>query len=277
MSAVTLVAPEPRTALGRLRWTLADAWVVTRRDLLHWVRNPTVVLGGPVFGIVIVLLFGYVFGSGMTVPGGGDYREFLMPGMFTQTVVFGIAITLTAVANDAARGVTDRFRSIPMARSGVVVARSFADMLYSTVEVGTLVVTGVLVGWRWHEGLGRAAAAFGLLMLLRFALIWVGIFIGLSVTPEAAGAAWAPLYPLTILANTFVTPEQMPHWLGVVAEWNPLSSTVAATRELFGNPGTATSGSWIAENAQLMAVAWPLVLIAVFLPLSVRRYQRLSV
>jgi hypothetical protein len=162
-----------------------------------------------------------------------------------------------------------------MARSGVVVGRSLADMLYSVLDLSVLAACGLAIGWQWRNDLIDALAAMGLLLLLRFSLIWIGIFVGLTATPEAAAAAWAPLYPITIVANTFVSPEQMPGWLGTLAEWNPLSSTVAATRELFGNPGTG-GGSWIAENAVLMAIVWPLVLVAVFLPLSVRKYQRLS-
>ncbi|HEX2316249.1 MAG TPA: ABC transporter permease [Thermomonospora sp.] len=272
---VLLVPPAPRGVTEQVRWALTDGWVVARRDLIHWVRNPVAVLSMLLYPIVTVLLFGYVLGSAMQVAGGGDYRAFMMPGMFAQTMVFGVAATLTAVTTDAARGVTDRFRSMPMSRAGVVLGRSFADMVNSVLELVILVACGLVVGWGWQQGPWRALAAVGLLLLLRFALIWVGIYLGLLLTPEAAGASWAPLFPLTFLSNTFASPSQMPDWLAVIAEWNPLSATVTACRELFGNPGMA-GDSWAAQHATFLAVAWPLVIVAVFLPLAVRRYRRLN-
>jgi ABC-2 type transport system permease protein len=272
---VLAVPAMPRTVLERLRWAVADGWTVARRELIHWLRNPVVIVYQLVWPMMMVLLLGYVFGSAMVVAGGGDYREFLMPGMFGQTVVFGVVTTLTMISTDASRGVTDRFRSMPMSPSAVVLGRSVADMVNSVLELAILVACALAVGWGFHHGPVRALAAVGLLLLLRFALIWVGIWVGLMITPEAAGAAWAPLFPLTMLANTFVSPEQMPGWLGTIAAWNPLSATVAACRELFGNPGLG-GDSWAAQNALLLAVVWPLVIIAVFLPLSVRKYRRLD-
>ncbi|MFF5259792.1 ABC transporter permease [Actinomadura viridis] len=271
-----LLAPRPpRTPVERLRWSLADGWTVARRDLIHWLRNPVVIAYQLLWPIMMVLMFGYVFGSAMVVAGGGDYREFLMPGMFAQTMMFGVATTITAVSTDAARGVTDRFRSMPMSPSAVVLGRGMADLANSVLELTILVGCGLLAGWSWHQGPVRALAAVGLLLLLRFALTWVGILVGLSVKPEAAAAAWAPLFPLTMVANTFVSPEQMPGWLGAIATWNPLSATVAACRELFGNPGMG-GDSWAAQHPILLAVAWPVALVLVFLPLSVRRYRRLD-
>jgi ABC-2 type transport system permease protein len=271
-----LVAPAPpRTVAGRLRWAVADGWTVARRDLIHWLRNPAMIAYQLLWPITMVLLIGYVFGSAMVVEGGGDYREFLMPGMFGQTVVFGVATTLTAVSNDASYGVTDRFRSMPMSPSAVVLGRSLSDLVNSVLELSILIGAGLVVGWGFHHGPARALAAVGLLLLLRFALIWVGILVGLMVSPEGAAAAWAPLFPLTMVADTFVSPEQMPGWMGALAAWNPLSATVAACRELFGNPGMG-GDSWPAQHAIPLAVLWPVVIVAVFLPLAVRRYHRLD-
>ncbi|RAY14016.1 ABC transporter permease [Actinomadura craniellae] len=270
-----LVPAMPTTPLERVRWALSDGWVVARRGLIHWVRNPVMVVYQLLWPIMMVMLFGYVFGSAMVVAGGGDYREFLMPGLFGQTVMFGLATTVMVMTTDASQGVTDRFRSMPMSQSGVVLGRSFSDMVNSVLELVILVGCGLAVGWRWHHGFGKALAAMGLLLLLRFALIWVGIYLGLIVTPEAAAAAWAPLFPLTMIANTFVSPSQMPGWLGLLAEWNPLSATVGACRELFGNPGWPGE-SWAAQHAVELAIAWPVVIVAIFLPLSVRRYRRLD-
>jgi ABC transporter DrrB family efflux protein len=266
----------PRTSIDRFRWTGIDAWSIAGRDLRHWIREPVSIIFRLLYPIISVLLFGYVFGSAIVVEGGGNYREFLMPGLFAMTMMFGIGETMVAVVTDSAKGVTDRFRSMPMTRSGVVAGRSIADILSATLDLSILVICGLAVGWRWHNGIGEALAAVGLLLLLRFSVIWVGIYMGLLVrTPEAANNLYALLFPITMLANTFVSPSQMPDWLGVIAEWNPLSSTVAATRELFGNPGIEGT-SWIAQNAVLMAVVWPVLLIAVFMPLAVLRYRRLS-
>jgi ABC-type multidrug transport system permease subunit len=270
---MTTLAAAPPTSAGSLRWVLSDSWTVARRDLVHWVRNPTVIFSGLAFPIMFVMLYGYVFGSAMVVPGGGDYREFLMPGMFAQSMMFGAATTISVVAADRARGVTDRFRSMPMAQSAVVIGRSTADMVNSLLELAVLVGCGLLVGWSANTGVLHTLAAVGLLLLLRFAMIWVGIYLGLIVSPEAAGATWALLFPLTMISNTFVSPSQMPTWLGTVAEWNPLSATVAATRQLFGNTVPELAGeSWAAQNALLLAVAWPVLIVALFLPLAVHRY-----
>jgi len=266
----------PRTRLDRLRWAVADAWTITLRDLLHWLRQPAPVVVGLLFPVMVVLLFAYLFGGAMSVPGGGDYREFLLPGMFALTMVFGIEATMVAVTSDAAKGVTDRFRSMPMAPSAVVVGRSTADMLNSTLGLAVLVACGLVVGWRWHGSLAEALLAVGLLLLLRFALLWVGIYLGLlAKSPEAVAAVQILVWPLGFLSNGFVAPATMPGWLGTIVEWNPLSATISATRELFGNPGWG-GDSWIAQHALLMAVVWPLLLVAVFFPLSVRRHRRLS-
>jgi ABC-type multidrug transport system permease subunit len=265
----------PRTPTERLRWSLSDARIVAGRELIHWVRNPVVILNSLLFPLIMVLLFGYIFGSAMTVAGGGDYREFLMPGMFGQTMVFGVVATVYVVSTNIARGVTDRFRSMPISSGGVLMGRAVADILTSTLDLVILMGCGLLVGWRAHNGIGAALAAAGLLLLLRFSLIWVGICMGLRLTPEGAGAAWMPLFPLTLLANTFVSPEAMPGWLRIFAEWNPLSATVLACRELFGNPGPA-GDSWVSQHALGLAIAWPLLITAVFLPLAIRQYRRLN-
>jgi ABC-2 type transport system permease protein len=269
----TLTVPE--TPLERLRWLTHDAMIVARSGLIHWVRNPAVIVSSLLYPMVMVLLFGFVFGSAMTVAGGGNYREFLMPGMYGQAMMFGVATTLAIVTAEASRGVTDRYRSMPISLTGVVIGRSLIEMVNAVLELAILIACGLAVGWRWHEGPAGALAAVGLLLLVRFALIWLGIYLGLLLTPESAGAAWMPLMPFTMLANTFVSPSQMPGWLGMISEWNPLSSTVAACRELFGNPGLG-GDSWAAQHALLLALAWPVALVAIFLPLSVRGYRRLS-
>lgn len=279
MSTVSTAIPTPAgggpAATGAPR-VLRDTWTITRRDLAHWVAQPAPVVISLLFPVMTVLMFGYLFGGALSVPGGGSYREFLLPGMFALTMVFGMEMTMAAVVTDAARGVTDRFRSLPMASSAVLLGRSSADMLNAVVGLAVIISCGLAVGWQAREGLTSTLAAIGLLLLLRFALIWVGIYLGLLVNgPEAVTGAQILVWPLGFLSNTFVAPSTMPGWLGTIAEWNPLSATVSATRDLFGNPGFAGE-SWAGDHALALAVAWPLLLLAVFLPLSVRRYRRLS-
>jgi ABC transporter DrrB family efflux protein len=262
--------------MSGLSWALRDGWTVTRRDLLHWAAQPGTMLIGLFFPVLIVLMFAYILGGSMSVPGGGDYKDFLLPGMFALTMVFGLESTVTALTTDLNRGVTDRFRSMPMASSAVVLGRSVADMLNSVASLLIMILCGLAVGWRWHDGPGRALVAVALLLLLRFAMLWLGIWLALVFQrPEAVNAVLILVWPIGFLSNVYASPESMPPWLGVIAEWNPLSSTASAVRELFGNPGVGGT-SWIAEHAVLMAVVWPLVLIAVFFPLSVRRYRGLS-
>ena len=275
---MTVTPVIPRTIRSRLGWAVADAWVITGRDLAHWARQPGAVIANTLlFPVVIVLMFGYLLGGAMTVPGGGDYRDFLMPGMFAMTMVFGIGATLAVVSTDAARGVTDRFRSMPMATSAVVVGRAAADMLNSAAALAVLAGCGLLVGWHPHRGMARALGAFGLLLLLRFAFVWIGIYLGLTFypNPEAVTAVRTIEFPVGFLGNPFVAISTMPAWLGAIALWNPLSSTVSAARQLFGDP-IGAHPSWITDHAVLMAVVWPLLLIAVFFPLSLHRYRRLS-
>lgn len=269
--------PRPSTRLAKLRWAAADGWVMTKRNMAHVVRAPEEVIIYFSLPIMFVLVFGYVFGSGMAVPGGGDYREFLLPGVFVMTMLYGLGATATGVAVDVSRGVTDRFRSMPVARSALLTGRAGADLLRAMLEMGMLVICGLLVGWQWRHGIGDALLAVGLIVLLRLAMTWIGIFFGLVVgNPDTVAVIVFPVaFPLTALSNVFVAPELMPGWLGVVSEWNPLSATVAAARDLFGNPGLAAD-SWVAQHAVLMAAVWPAALLAIFVPLSVRRYQRLN-
>jgi len=253
---------------------VADASVLTGRHLAHLRRQPGVLAVTVGFPIMILLIFAYLFGGMLDMP--GDYRMALVPGMFTMTMLFGMSATMIAVVTDAQRGITDRFRSMPMAPSAVLVGRAVADLLISTIGLAALVVVGLLMGWRAQHGFGAAVAAVGLLLLLRFALLWVGIYLGLLVRNAGAVTAVQTLeFPLGFLSGLFVDPATMPVVIAQIAEWNPLSSTAAAVRELFGNPGWS-GGTWVADHAVLMAVAWPLLIVAVFAPLAVRRYEEMS-
>jgi ABC transporter DrrB family efflux protein len=273
---IAISTPIRQSLIERLSWAVADAWTITHRALLHWAQQPGQLAIGVLFPVMTLLMFAYLFGGGMTVPDGGNYREFLVPGMFALAMVFGLEMTIVAVTTDAAKGVTDRFRSMPMTPSAVLAGRGIADMLYSGLGLAVLIACGLAIGWRPHNGVVKALLAVGLLLLLRFALLWVGIYLGLVLkSPESVVAVQILVWPLGFLSNAFVAPATMPGWLAIIAAWNPLSATVAATRELFGNPGWG-GDSWIAQHSVMMAVVWPLLLLAIFFPLSVERYRRLS-
>ncbi|MEV7562753.1 ABC transporter permease [Streptomyces sp. NPDC048331] len=266
----------PRGPVSRLRWALADGWTITLRGMTHWVREPGTLVGALAFPVLMVLMFGYFFGGAMQVPGGGNYKEFLVPGMFVMTMVFGMGETVTAVAADKNRGITSRFRTLPMSPSAVVLGRAVTDMISSVLALAVLMGVGLLMGWQAHGSLGDTVLAVGLLLLLRFALVWAGVYLGLLMSgPEGITMVQTLEFPIGFLTSAFVAPSTMPGWLGTIAEWNPLSSTVLATRELFGNPGWS-GDSWIAQHSLLMAVVWPVILCAVFFPLSVRKFRNLT-
>ena len=256
--------------------TLSQGWIVTLRDLKHWVREPWTPIFGIAFSVMLLLVFGFLFGGAIDVPGGGDYLEYLLPGMFALSMLFGVESTMTAIAQDTKRGITDRFRSMPISSVAVPLGRCGADLLNSAVQLLVLMVGGLLVGWRIDDGAGRAMLAVALLLWLRFAVLWIGIYLGVTLRGEGAQMAVQVLvWPLGFLSNLFVAPETMPDWLGFLAQWNPVSATAAAARELFGNP-TGITGGVLADHAVLVAFGWPLVLTAIFLPLSARAYRNLS-
>jgi ABC-2 type transport system permease protein len=251
---------------------LADAWTIAQRFLRHWRQQPGPVLIGWFFPVLILLMFGGLFGGAIAAPG-GNYFEFLLPGMFTLAMFFGLEATVLGVVTDAQKGVTDRFRTLPISGVAIVLGRCLADLLSSVVALMILIGTGLALGWRWHNGLGAALAAVGLLLLFRFAMLWVGIVIGLSISgPEWVSAVQILVWPIGFLSSVFVDPATMPGWLGAIAAWNPISITASAVRQLFGNPGYGGT-TWLAEHAIPMAIAAPLLLTAVFLPLAAWAYR----
>jgi ABC-2 type transport system permease protein len=259
----------------RLYWALADCRAMVGRGVLRMVRQPVNIIWQLGFPVVSVLLFVYVLGSAMDL-GGVDYEAYAIPGMFAMTMGFGFMNTALLVALDKERGVMDRFRSMPMAPSAVVSGRGVSDLLAAALDLAVLVLIALAIGWRPGSGPAATAGAFALLLLLRFSLIWMGIFLGLLVpSQEAAGNLFAIAFPFGMVSSVFTPPSMMPGWVGTIAMWNPVSSTAGAVRELLGAPGPA-GDSWIEGNALLMALVWPLLITVVFLPLAVRRYQRLS-
>ncbi|PSM41701.1 multidrug ABC transporter permease [Streptomyces dioscori] len=241
---------------------------MTRRELAHWARQPVQVLFGLVFPVMLLLMFSYLIGGGRGVE--GDYVDFLVPGMFALTMAFGLEGTMLAVTQDLNKGVIDRFRSMPMANGAVLVGRSVADMLQSALGLLVLMGVGYALGWRAHGTLGAFLGAVGLLLLLRFAMLWIGILLAMVAgKPEMVQAVQILVWPVGFLSNAIAAPESMPDWLATFVAWNPLSQTATAVRDLFGSPGAEPGHVWA-------AVAWPLALLAVFFPLAVRRFAALS-
>ncbi|XTP11117.1 ABC transporter permease [Streptomyces albus subsp. chlorinus] len=246
---------------------------MTRRELVHWRRRPVQVVMNLTFPLMMLVMFVYFIGGGMSIDG---YEDYLVPGMFALTMAFGLESTMVALTQDLNKGVIDRFRSIPMARSAVLVGRSAHDMLQSALGLVVLVLSGLLVGWRWHGSPLEVAAALGLLLWLRLAMLWVGVYLGLVAgRPEMVQAVQILVWPVAFFSNVFTSPSTMPGWMGAIADWNPMSATARAVRELFGNPVWG-GGTWAAEHAWLLALAWPLLLLAVFFPLAVRRYVNMG-
>jgi ABC-2 type transport system permease protein len=256
---------------------VSDGLTVARRNAIRLARAPETIFFGLVQPIMFILLFAYVFGGAIAIEG-GNYREYLMGGVFVQTVAFSTATTAISVADDLQRGVVDRFRSLPMARSAVLAGRTLADMAYTACVVVVMLLTGLLVGWRIRGSLGEALLAFAVLMLFTFAMLWIGATVGLiAKTVEVAqtgGLIW--LFPLTFVSNVFVPLESMPGWLEAVAAWNPISAVAAAVRELFGNfpAGYVPPDYWPLQNPVLASVGWCLLMLAVFVPLSVSKYRQ---
>jgi ABC-2 type transport system permease protein len=281
VSAVTDVVRAPVGAprsYGGVTQAVRDSYVVAKRNLRRMTRIPEIIIFGLIQPIMFVVLFSYVFGGSVNVNGSSSasgYREFLMAGIFAQTVTFATAGAGAGIADDMHKGVIDRFRSLPMTRGAVLTGRTIADLVQTTLTMVVLVVVAVLVGWRIHNGVPKAIAAFALLLLLGYAFSWIGALIGLSVrTPEAAtsgGLIW--LFPVTFVSIAFVSSAGMTPWLRHIAEWNPFSATVQAARVLFGNPGVSTSSAWPMQHPVIASVLWSLVVLLVFRTLAVRRYR----
>ena len=261
---------------GGFKWIFFDTITIAKRNLAHIRRVPEKLMNVTLQPIMFVLLFAYVFGGAIPIPGGGSYREYLMAGIFTQTIAAVFASTAVGVADDMAKGLIDRFRSLPMSPSAVLSGRAVADLIESLLGLAVLVVTGLIVGWRVHNGVLDAIAALGLFVLLGFAMIWFGATIGLFArSPEAVQIlGFVLFFPISFVSNAFVPTQSMPHWLQVIAEWNPLSSTTAAGRNLFGNPNPlGDNPSWPMLHPELASIIGSLAILAIFAPLAIHRYK----
>ncbi len=263
--------------MTELLHAISDGAVIAKRNVIKIKRVPEVLVFVLLSPIMFVLLFAYVFGSSINVPG-GSYREFLIAGIFAQTVVFGATFTGAGLAEDMQKGIIDRFRSLPMSQAAVLVGRTASDVVYNVLSVLIMALTGLLVGWRIHTGPVDAVIGFSLLLLFAYAFSWVMAYVGLLVpSPEVINnASFMVILPLTFIANTFVPAENLPGPLQVFAEWNPVSAVTQAARDLFGNipPGTPEPTAWPLQNPVAYTLIWVVIIIAIFAPLSVARYRK---
>jgi ABC-2 type transport system permease protein len=256
---------------------LGDGAVVAKRNLIKIKRVPDLLVFSTLSPIMFVLLFAYVFGGSIDIPG-MDYREFLMAGIFTQTVLFGATITGSGLAEDIQKGVIDRFRSLPIARSAVLIGRTTSDLVNNVLVIVVMSVTGLIVGWRIHSSPLEALGGFALLLLFAYAFSWGMAIVGLMVrSPEVFNnASFIAIFPLTFIANTFVESSKLPGVLRAFTEWNPVSAVTQAARELFGNtdPTFPPPDVWPLQHAVLTSLLWVVIFLVVFVPLAIRQYKK---
>jgi ABC-2 type transport system permease protein len=260
------------------RYTLAETGALAWRSLRQIPRSPEKLMDVTLQPLLFTLMFVYVFGSVISVPGGGSYREYLIAGMFAQGMLgplFGIAV---GMAEDVQTGIVDRLRALPIARISLLAGRALAELMKMVFGVAVLTAIGLAVGWSPHGSLGETAAAYALLTLWSFAGIWVGTWIGL-IARDAESAqqfGFTALFPLMFLSAVFVPIGRLATGLRQFAEWNPLTSMATAMRTLFHNPVPAAGSAWPLQHPILATIGWSLLLIAVFAPLAVRRYRNMA-
>lgn len=252
-----------------------DTMALTGRHMRHIARVPEKLIGVTIGPVVLVLVFGYLFGSAMSVPG-VNYREYIMAGIFTQVMFSALGTSAAGVAGDLTNGLVDRFRSLPMSRFAVLLGRTVSDLLMTALSCVVMAVVGALIGWRAHHGVLKIIAGFALLLLLGFTMCWLGALLGLVVrSPEAVNSASMLLtMPFIFLSNAFIPLSGLPRWLQVISEWNPISAVVAACRELWGNQGQVANDAFPTHHPVLVSCLTLGVLLALVLPLTTRAYQR---
>jgi len=257
-----------------------DTMIITQRQLRLLTRVPEVLIFSTVQPVMFVLLFRYVFGGSISTDQPGGYVQLLMPGIFVQTVAFTLAGTAAGLAEDMKKGLIDRFRSLPISQSALVLGRTLGDSLLNIVVLAVMGIAGYFVGWRPTSGLFNVIIGFVFLLLFGYALSWVGIFVGLSASDARVvqNVSFIITFPLTFLSNAFAPTTGMPRALQYFAEWNPVSTMVAGCRELFGleNQFGATAGSFPSENPLLTSFLYMIIIMVIFIPLSVRKYKSAS-
>ena len=277
----TASLPSPSAAgepiLPRAWWAVKNTWVLCRRSIARIAREPEQLSDVTIQPVIFVLLFTYVFGSAIHLPGGGDYHQYLISGMFGMAMAGSAPGTAVGITTDMSTGLIDRFRSLPISRSAVLAGRTLSDLATQLLGILVLAVTGLAVGWRIHNGIGDAALAVGLSLLFAFAATWAGACAGMLMrSPEAAQAlGFIVFLPLSFVSNAFVPTQGMPAWLQDFANWNPISALAAACRNLFGGANPAASvQAWPMQHPELAVLIWSIGLIAVFAPTAVYLYRR---
>jgi len=276
MTATTLSAADLTVGRGSLAQFLSDVWVLTKRSIARIRREPETLSEVTIQPVMFVLMFAYVFGGAIAIPGGGNYHEYLIGGMLGMSLAQTAPGTAVAVVSDMSTGLIDRFRSLPMSRAAVLTARTIADLLTQVIGAAVVAGVGLAIGWRVHTGPADVVEAFALALLFGYAFTWAGVCLGMVLrSPEAAQQSGFVIFlPLTFISSAFVPTQGMPGWLQPVAEWNPMSSLAAACRQLFGNPNPASLvNAWPAQHAELAVICWSVGMLAVFAPLAVRLYR----
>lgn len=256
------------------RFGLTEALVAAERLLIKARHQPASLLATVGVPVAMVLIFGYIFGSAITVPGGADYREYLIPGLFVF-VAANLMSPMVTMAQDRQRGFVDRLRSMPITRAAIPAGQATATAIYGLWSFLFMALCGLAVGWRIHAGALNAVLAFALLLAFLVAMTWVGMYLGLVIgNQETAAQVGILVFPAAMVSNIFVPTSQMVPWLRVVADWNPLSALATAVRELFGNPTGPTNGAWPLEHPVLASLLWIVALLLIFVPLCTARYAR---
>jgi ABC-2 type transport system permease protein len=262
--------------MSQVALALADGAAVARRNLIKIKRVPEILIWTLMSPIMFVLLFAYVFGSSIEIPG-TTYREYLIAGVFAQTVIFGSTFTGAGLAEDMTKGIIDRFRSLPMARSAVLVGRTGSDIVYNSASILVMSLAGLIVGWRIRTDVIDAIGGYLLLLLFAYAISWIMAFVGLKVASVevVSNASFMVIFPMTFIANTFVLSDSLPGPLQTFAEWNPVSAVSQAVREAFGNTGNLPPPDvWSLRNPVAYTLIWVGIILAIFVPLSVRQYNK---
>jgi ABC-2 type transport system permease protein len=276
MTTTALSPAELTAGDGSFTRFLSDVWVLTKRSLARIRREPETLSEVTIQPVMFVLMFAYVFGGAIGIPGGGNYHEYLIGGMLGMGLAQTAPGTAVAVVTDMSTGLIDRFRSLPMSRAAVLTARTIADLLTQVLGAAVVAGVGLAIGWRIHNGAGDAVEAFALALLFGYAFTWAGVCLGMVLrSPEAAQQTGFVIFlPLTFISSAFVPTQGMPGWLQPVAEWNPMSSLAAACRQLFGNPNPAAAvHAWPAQHPELAVVCWSVAMLLVFAPLAVHLYR----
>jgi ABC-2 type transport system permease protein len=277
-TTLTPAAPVLRpTPSRRLAQRFSDVIVLTGRNLVHIAREPLQLSDVTIQPVLFTLLFVYVFGSGVVLPGGGSYTDFAIAGLLALNLTTSAMGTAVGLSTDLNSGVIDRFRTLPMWRPSVLVGRSLADL--STAALCALIVaaTGLAIGWRTHASIAAVIGGFALFLLFSYALSWGCGCLGIvSKGPESAqGIGLVILFPLAIVSNALVPTQRMPTVLRVIADWNPVSAVTSAARQLWGNPNpSATIHAWPIQHPVAASLLWSVALLVIFAPLATVLYRR---